>query len=447
MKRIFSSAVVGFAVTLTLPVAGFAQSPPSSSAARPPIRAIGAVIATSTDSLGVVTNVRQLPGGRVLVNDASHRRVLLLDSTMKLVTVVADSTSSTANAYGPRSGSLIAYRGDSTLFVDAASLSMLVIDPAGKIARVMSVPRSQDAMSIVGLGGGPAGYDGVSKLIYRAFPGVRMTMGPGGIPTSPEVADTAAIVRVDLVSRKVDTAGFVKVPKTKTQINRSDDGKISIAVEVNPLPLVDEWAVTSDGSLAFVRGRDYHIDWVKPDGSRSSSPKVNFDWKRLSDEQKVEFLDSLKIQRERFEAANPGNPAAALGAALGMGAPAGGGASGGAPQIRMEMRTSVGGASSAPQISMPVISYVSASELPDYQPPFFSGQVRADADGNIWVHTTPTKPTPGGAVYDIISLSGAVVERVQLPENRTLVGFGSGGVVFLGHLEGANMKIERAQVR
>ena len=445
MKRKSPLSIAVVIATVTLASIGIAQSPPSTAAARPPIRALGPVTATSTDSLGVVNNIRQLPGGRVLVNDATHRRVLLLDSTMTLLSVVADSTSSTANAYGPRSGSLIAYRGDSTLFVDAASLSMLVISPAGKIERVMSVPRSQDAMSIVGLGGGPAGYDGVGKLVYRAFPGMQMRMTGAGMPTSPEVADTAAIVRVDLASRKVDTLGFVKIPKTKTQINRSDDGKISIAVEVNPLPVVDEWAVTSDGSVAFIRGRDYHVDWVRPDGSRSSSPKVNFDWKRLSDEQKVEFLDSLKIQRERFEKANPGNPAAALGAALGMGAPGGGGSGGATPQIRLETRGAGGAA--APQVSAPVISYVAASDLPDYQPPFFMGQVRADADGNIWVHTTPTKPTPGGAVYDIIDKTGAVVERVQIPEGRALVGFGSGGVVFLGQLDGANMKIERARVR
>src|SRR5438874_8628737 len=50
-------------------------------------------------------------------------------------------SSATANAYGTRPGGLIAYRGDSTLFVDPASLSMLLIDPNGKIARVRSEER------------------------------------------------------------------------------------------------------------------------------------------------------------------------------------------------------------------------------------------------------------------------------------------------------------------
>ena len=75
--------------------------------------------------------------------------------------------------------------------------------------------------------------------------------------------------------------------------------------EINPLPVVDEWAVLSDGAVALVRGRDYHIDWVNPDGSRTSSPKIPFEWQRLSDEDKVAFIDSVKAARERMGANAP----------------------------------------------------------------------------------------------------------------------------------------------
>ena len=174
-----------------------------------------------TDSLGSVNNVRALPGGRLLINDATSRRVLLVDSTFRVISIVADSTSSTASAYGPRSGSLIAFRGDSTLFVDAASLSMLVIDPAGKTGRVMSVPRSQDAMMLAAGGLGTGAYYSNGYLVYRGMPGFRMQMGPTGAPTMPSVADTMAIVRVNLQSRAVDTVGFIKIPKTNTNMSRS----------------------------------------------------------------------------------------------------------------------------------------------------------------------------------------------------------------------------------
>ena len=434
-----------------------AWSPPTSLAAqtRPPIRTLGPVHATTTDSLGLVNNVRALPGGRLLINDATSRRVLLVDSTLAVIGIVADSTSSTANAYGPRSGSLIAFRGDSTLFVDAASLSMLVIDPAGKIGRVMSVPRSQDAMMLAAGGLGTGAYYSNGYLVYRGMPGFRMQMGPTGAPTMPSVADTMAIVRVNLQSRAVDTVGFIKIPKTNTNMTRSDDGKISIAIEVNPLPVVDDWVVTSTGEIALLRGRDYHIDWMSPDGTHRSSPKVAFDWKRITDEQKVALIDSVKAIRDRAAAANPGQGnamAAAFGAALGMGGAASGMASSAAPTMvmRFEARGAPGGPPSgggAPQIMAPQINYVSPTELPDYQPAFFANSAKADNDGNIWVQTIPTKPVAGGVVYDVINPAGEVVDRVQIPVTRTIVGFGPGGVVILAAREGMTTKLERARVQ
>src|SRR3954471_24778840 len=123
----------------------------------PPIRQLGPVTRVATEPLRAISNVRQLSGGRLLVNDIIGRRVLLFDSTLTQFTVVADTTSATANAYGARPGGLIPYRGDSTLFVDPASLSMLLIDPNGKIGRVMSVPRANDAAFLIG---GPFGVPG-----------------------------------------------------------------------------------------------------------------------------------------------------------------------------------------------------------------------------------------------------------------------------------------------
>src|SRR5205823_14651103 len=88
-------------------------------------------------------------------------------------------------------------------------------------------------------------------------------------------------------------------------IRRDDNGRVQVTTQMNPLPVVDDWAVVSDGSIAFVRGRDYHIDWVRSDGSRSSSPKMPFEWQRMTDDDKVAFIDSLKAARQRLAASAP----------------------------------------------------------------------------------------------------------------------------------------------
>ena len=60
----------------------------------------------------------------------------------------------------------------------------------------------------------------------------------------------------------------------------------------NLLPMVDDWAIVGDGAVAFVRGQDYHVDWVNADGTRSSTPKIAHDWHRLSDSEKTWIIDS-----------------------------------------------------------------------------------------------------------------------------------------------------------
>jgi hypothetical protein len=53
----------------------------------------------------------------------------------------------------------------------------------------------------------------------------------------------------------------------------------------------------------------------------------------------------------------------------------------------------------------------------------------------------------GGPVYDVVNLKGELVERVQVPKDRTIVGFGAGGVVYLLAREGTTAKLERARTR
>jgi hypothetical protein len=92
--------------------------------------------------------------------------------------------------------------------------------------------------------------------------------------------------------------------------------------------------------------------------------------------------------------------------------------------------------------------FVSPSELPDYKPPVFAGALRVDPEGNLWIRTIPTRAIPGGPVYDVVDAKGALVERVQLPASRQIVGFGPGGAVYLLAREGTGKAtLERARVR
>jgi hypothetical protein len=261
------------------------------------IRQLGPITARSAEPVSSI-GIRPLPSG-VLVNDVPNRRLVLFDDKLASFTIVADTTDATGNAYGARFGGLFAYQGDSSLFTDPASLSMLVIDPSGKIARVMSMPGTQNAGMLAGAMGG-ATYDGRGGIVFRSMFRPHMRGGAPGSRnfTPPEIPDSAPILRIDLATRRVDTLGIIRTPKVKLDVSTGDDGRITMRSQVNPLPVVDDWVALPDGSIAFVRGRDYHVDWIAPDGSRTSSPKIQFDWQRLTDEDKVAFIVSLRAARE-----------------------------------------------------------------------------------------------------------------------------------------------------
>lgn len=418
----------------------------------PAVHLINAPDAQSKPIFGAVPLVRALPNGGLLVNDVQKRQLTLLDQCLCNSTIVADSVAGTATSYGTRPGGLIAYMGDSSLFVDPAGLSMFVLDPSGKIARVASVPRSQDAGAIGTNGASNPGLDARGRLVYRG--GISITRGPnvvqsgrGGTPafTPPEFPDSTAIVRVDLASRKLDTAAFVKIPRTKMKTEQTERG-ISMTSETNPLPLVDDWAVLADGSIAIVRGQDYHVDFIDASGSLSSGTKVPFDWQRLDDDAKVAVIDSARKAFETARAAAANAPAGA--------APAGPPADGGAPRMVFNMSTG-GGATDGgggigqrimaggPGLAMGNVAFVSPAELPDYRPAFSAGASRGDADGNLWIRTTATRAGAAGAIYDVVNRRGELIDRVQLPAGRQVVGFAKGGVVYMLARDGSGAWIER----
>ena len=394
----------------------------------PPVKLIAAPDASSKPGFGLVAAVRQLPNGRLLINDVAKRQLVMLDPSLASATVIADSVSGGANSYGPRPGALVGYFADSTLFIDPADLSMFVIDPTGNIARVAAVPRSQDA-GFMGsnLTGSPA-IDGRGRLVYRGSPPRMMPqISSGGAFSMPELPDSSAIVRVDLATRKLDTAAFFKISKVKMNMTQSDKGGMMMTSEINPMQTLDDWAVLADGSIAIVRGRDYHIDWIAPDGSMASSPKMAFDWQRLTDEDKVAVIDSAKAAAERTRSAI--NIGGASGPVVGGGGDGGGVRTvvtfGGGDGARS------GGPAGAPGLAP--LTFVSASELPDYRPVFSGNAVKADLDGNVWVRTSAVRAgsVAGGPIYDVINRQGVVIDRLQVPAGRSIVGFGKGGVVYM----------------
>jgi hypothetical protein len=364
----------------------------------PPVRQLGAPVATITESFPGVPSIRALSDGRLMVSDMTRRRLMIYDSALARPTGVLNPTGSAASTYPAQGGMLIALGGDSTLVFDAAGSSFMQLDPHGNVTRVMAVPRPSDGFVLRNMSAGIPVIDSRMRLIYRTrmpFTGFSRATGQAITP------DTTAIIAVPFETRQADTVAWMKIPKSPPSVSaREPDGRFHVTSIQPPFQLVDEWAALHDGTVAVIRWKDYHVDWYSPDGKKESTPKTAWNWVRLTDDDKAAFIDTLKTLFHKQDSVQQS-------------------------QIQM-----IG---SGP-IAAPIFETltVAPSEVPDYPPPFVGGATRVDLDDRIWVlERVNVGSKPAGLIYDVIDRTGQIVDRVQLPPNAAVIGFGPNHAVYL----------------
>jgi hypothetical protein len=335
---------------------------------------------------------------------------------------VADSGSGTG-IVPIRTTGLIPYVGDSTLLPDFGANALLVLDATGKQVRSMAPPHAQDLM-FLGLPSafGRPGFDPKGRLIYRSMlrPNMKMQQTPGGnqkMDMSPVNADSSPILRGDFDTRTVDTVAWMKTPqqgRMAMEMKENPAGgapTLTLHMLINPFQMSDEWCVLSDGTIAVVRVHDYHIDWVDPDGKTRASPKMPIDWRRYTDSERTQRVDSIrKVAEEQIKGAT------AKASAMGPGG----------PTIK------------------PDIGIVPASEFPDFWPPVEPGSVLADLEDHLWILPTTSTNAANGYTYDVVNREGKIFERVMLPKGHILAGFGPHDVIYMTRADGKNTYLERA---
>ena len=413
MSRTKSAAktMVGVSILAATASTAWAQvAPETPLTSTVPVGEVTAPLAKATRPIGGANMLRALSDGSIFVNDVQRRQLLRFDATLQNVVIVADTAPGALMPYGQRPIGLLPYLGDSSIVVDPATLSMVVLNRDGKTVRVMASPRTNDVNTLSNMNLGSHAFDQKGRLYYRqgnagggpGGGGMAMMFGsgndrggggrggqPGGQggnnqqqarggaqPARPAAGDDPAfrgggqgggqpfggpggrgfnpasqpdsvpIVRVDFDTRRADTVAFVKVPKNETQMTRGEDGSMKLSIKINPLPQADDWALLNDGTVAIVRVLDFHVDYYRPDGSHVASDKLPFDWKRISDDDKAKLVDSLQTLAKAATERAAGN---------------GGGG------FRMSFEP------------------VAADRLPDYYPPIKAGTTIADFDGNLWV--------------------------------------------------------------
>lgn len=86
-------------------------------------------------------------------------------------------------------------------------------------------------------------------------------------------------------------------------------------------------------------------------------------------------------------------------------------------------------------------------DLADYEPSVSPGSVKADLDNRLWIVPRTAVVGGGGLRCDVVDRDGELVDRVQFPKGRALAGFGPGGVVYMLNTDGKTSVLERATVK
>jgi hypothetical protein len=389
-----------------------------------PVRTVAPPSAITTEKLGTIFGVKELPGGRVLVDDAGSLRLLLFAADLSTFTVVSDTSAASKNKYGDSPAPIIAYIGDSTLFMPFLARGFLLVDPNGQITRAAAPPKSSDLRLIRG---SRSLVDPRGRLVYRAAfaQSTERPLGPVAVTQAP---DSAPLVRADFDTRTVDTIAYIRIPKQqrteRTMAAPGTGAPPSTKVLIAPLSTVDDWTMTADGTIAIVRGQDYHIDWISANGTVASAPKMPFDWRRVTDEEKQRLSDStVKFWRERLDeakardAARPPRPPP----------PGGTGVS-----FSMLMTINEAEGSTTSMSTNAIVETFPLNDWPSYFTPVRGGTTMADFEGNVWIlPATSSRSKGGGIVYDVVNRKDGLFERVELPPDRSISGFGPGGTLYL----------------
>jgi hypothetical protein len=393
------------------------SAPVAHAAGSTPERTFGAPTAIASEPFWNIASVRELSDGRVLVAqrgpmngmarammssalnalntrcgrsgrgaaaldsafspEAPTARIVLFDAKLTHSTLIGHAGTGVNDYNQPQA--LYATLGDSTIVLDEGRSDFLIIDPAGKVVGSRPVPGGSSALAA--LGGFAVDHSG--RLLYQPREQVMRQTAAGMEGGTP---DSLPIVAFDPKTGGTMPVAHVRVMGTSSLMEMTP-GKMTSRVKMVPFPVIDDWVMMPDGTLAIIRGTDLHIDWIAPDGKIRSTPPIPYARHAVTDSDKVAFLRQSHM----------------------------------ADSIVKNMAVS----------SMMTIVRVDPDSFPRFKPPFATRGALAASDGTIWLPARIISPAaPSG--YYVIGPDGKIRELVHLPAGQRLVGFGK-GVIYVAY--------------
>ena len=453
---------VGAAVGATLLLAHVVSAQSNKQRVEIPLRELSAPEVQTLPQFASIASVRELSTGKVMVNDSARRQLLMFDHPLVNAVVALDSAAMTSRGYARWMSGVRPFAGDSSLFADELSGTLVILDGEGKIGRQQRVQNRTDLLYL----SNSRGADAKGNVVYPIrFEGMTAAERNTAILHGKQYATVA---RMNLQTMTATRVGKVQAEtQLGTETKADATGVSRMVATINPLAQSDDWTVLADGSIALLFGLDYHVEITQPNGRALAATSLPFAWRTLNDTEKKVIVDSVtRVRTAELDDLN--SPIVKLAAASsGMSRMYAGGIVSLAPgsgfsleshrdssgdNVIIASKSQVVGIGEEQQVHVavqrPVIESVPLGDMHNVYPAFLPNAMKADADNRVWIRTTTTLAAhPGDALYDVLNNRGELVQRVHVPADRTIVGFGRGGVVYLKHLDGPQQWVlERVKV-
>ena len=371
----------------------------------PPLRTLAKPELEYAEPFSCISGLRELSDGRVVVADQREKTLQIINLRTGATVKVGREGQGPGEWALP--AGLYAARGDTTLLWDQGNNRFLPILPNGTTGKAFTAELTSG-------GGGfrtittPRGVDRMGRIY---LPGPDFAPPPGGGP--PVAADSAAILRYDPSSEKLDTLGFLRMPKADIETSSRGEARMVMIMAPNPMLPQATWTVTADGRVAILQPEPYHLEWLSPTKTKTVGPTIRY--------------QRLPVTQADREAPPTINSCATT---ISIGGPPPG--VGGGGMTRSGGAAAGGGRAGERRVAPP------RTDWPEFKPPFLGGgrlasSVAAAPNGDIWVlRTRPASDdTP---TYDIFDARGQVTGRMALPKGARLLAFGN-GTVYLSRMD------------
>jgi hypothetical protein len=342
-----------------------------SARAQEPIR-FGSPDAVAAEPRGSISGIRVERGGSVLVADGVEARLVRLSPDLAEATVIGREGQG-PDEYRQPDG-LFALPGDSTLMTDLGNGRLAVLAPDGSIVRTEPIARedADDGMMLVL----PAGTDAEGGIWFTSRGGMRGQMN---------LDDSLQVRRLDAATGEVTTVARLAPPPMTSS---TSGGANNTQQRIMPIPFgaEDAWSVGT-GGLALVRAEPYHVERIRPDGSVVVGPDAEWEPVPVKRADQEEWLDGLS----------------------------------GGLSVMVSEENGVRNTSLSRGGARPSGMDADSFEWPETKPAFSARDVQIDFAGRVWVRRNREAGEP--PLYDVFDHEGRRSGQVELPPDRTLVGF------------------------